>query len=212
MRHLKTGRKLSRRKSHRTAMLTNLAASLIKSGRVKTTDAKAKEIRPFVERMVTFAKRGDLHARRIVLSRLKDVLAVKRLFDELGPRFADRLGGYTRILKLGFRNGDSAPVSLIEFVGEEAEIKAAKKTKTAKAKTRKKATKETGKTVETGETESQEVETEAVEASAEAEDTETEDSEEVAEGEEQAADETAESSAEDEKKQSAGEENSEKSE
>ncbi|MFA6472305.1 MAG: 50S ribosomal protein L17 [Candidatus Latescibacterota bacterium] len=118
MRHLKVGRKLSRRKEHRTAMLANLASSLVKNGNVRTTDAKAKEIRPFVEKMVTFAKRGDLHARRIVLSRLKDPVAVKKLFDEYGPKFATRLGGYTRIYKLGFRHGDNAPVSLIQFVGE----------------------------------------------------------------------------------------------
>jgi large subunit ribosomal protein L17 len=131
MRHLKVGRKLSRRKEHRTAMLANLASSLVKNGNVRTTDAKAKEIRPFVEKMVTFAKRGDLHARRIVLSRLKDPLAVKRLFEEYGPRFAARLGGYTRILKLGFRHGDNAPVSLIEFVGEEKLKLSPKKSKTA---------------------------------------------------------------------------------
>jgi large subunit ribosomal protein L17 len=100
-------------------MLANLAASLVKNGRVKTTDAKAKEVRPFIERMVTFAKRGDLHARRIVLSRLRDAEAVKKLFEEYGPKFTDRLGGYTRILKLGFRPGDNSPVSLIEFVGNE---------------------------------------------------------------------------------------------
>jgi len=133
MRHLKRGRKLSRRKEHRVAMLANLAASLIKNGRVKTTDAKAKEVRPFVERMVTFAKRGDLHARRIVLTRLKDPLAVKKLFDEIGPQFTDRFGGYTRILKLGFRQGDNSPVSLIEFVGSEI-VKASSKTKTSKKK------------------------------------------------------------------------------
>ncbi|MFC1573891.1 50S ribosomal protein L17 [Candidatus Latescibacterota bacterium] len=137
MRHLKRGRKLSRRKDHRSAMLANLAASLIKSGRVKTTDAKAKEVRPFVERLVTFAKRGDLHARRIVLSRLKDSDAVKKLFDEIGPQFSDRFGGYTRILKLGFRHGDNSPVSIIEFVGSELE-KSARKTKATKKKTTRK--------------------------------------------------------------------------
>jgi len=140
MRHLVNGRKLSRRKGHRTAMLANLAASLIKNGRVKTTDAKAKEIRPFVERMVSFAKRGDLHARRIVLSRLKDTDAVKKLFDEIGPRYTDRFGGYTRILKLGFRQGDNSPVSLIEFVGEEISKKSSAKSKTQKKKTPKKTT------------------------------------------------------------------------
>lgn len=130
MRHNKAGRKLSRRKEHREAMLANLAASLVKNGRVKTTDAKAKEIRPFVERLVTFAKRGDLHARRIVLSRLKDSDAVRKLFEEIGPKYTNRFGGYTRILKLGFRLGDNAPVSLIEFVGDEV----VKKTPARKAK------------------------------------------------------------------------------
>lgn len=124
MRHNKVGRKLSRRKEHREAMLANLAASLVKSGRVKTTDAKAKEVRPFIERLVTFAKRGDLNARRIVLSRLKDTDAVKKLFDEIGPKFVNRFGGYTRILKLGYRSGDNAPVSLIEFVGDDQVKKA----------------------------------------------------------------------------------------
>lgn len=116
-------------------MLANLAASLIKHGRVKTTDAKAKEVRPFVERMVTFARRGDLHARRVVLSRLRDPEAVKKLFDEIGPQYADRMGGYTRILKLGFRRGDNAPVSLIEFVTEEVTKKAPKRKKKAAPKT-----------------------------------------------------------------------------
>lgn len=134
MRHLKIGRKLSRRKEHRVAMLANLASSLVKSGRVRTTDAKAKEIRPFVERMVTFAKRGDVHARRIVLSRLRDAEAVKKLFDEIGPKFATRFGGYTRILKLGFRSGDNAPISLIEFVGDE-KVKAPAAKPKSRAKT-----------------------------------------------------------------------------
>jgi len=132
MRHLKSGRKLSRRKNHRNAMLTNLAASLIMNGRVKTTDAKAKEVRPFVERMVTFAKRGDLHARRVVLSRLKDTAAVKKLFDEIGPQYTNRFGGYTRIVKLGFRRGDNSPVSLIEFVKDEDTKKVTKKQKPSK--------------------------------------------------------------------------------
>jgi len=155
MRHLKRGRTLSRRREHRRAMLSNLAASLIKNGRVKTTDAKAKEVRPFVERMVTFAKRGDLHARRIVLSRLKDPGAVKKLFEEFGPKFADRSGGYTRILKLGFRQGDNSPVSLIEFIGTEL-VKPSSKTAKKKARTKKgeaagKETLESGQAEETEE-------------------------------------------------------------
>lgn len=156
MRHLVSGRKLSRRKSHRTAMLANLAASLIKHGRVRTTDAKAKEVRPFVERMVSFAKRGDLHARRIVLSRLKDADAVKKLFDEIGPRYTNRFGGYTRILKLGFRQGDNSPVSLIEFVEEEIAKISPAKSKVKKKKASKKTTKAAEKKAEVIEAEAAE--------------------------------------------------------
>lgn len=116
-------------------MLANLAASIIKHGRVHTTDAKAKEVKPFLERLVTFARRGDIHARRIVLARLKgDREAVKKLFDEIGPRYTARPGGYTRILKLGFRQGDNSPVSLIEFVEDEQQKKTAAKNKAKKAK------------------------------------------------------------------------------
>jgi len=137
MRHLKTGRKLSRRKEHRTAMLANLAVSVIKHGRVHTTDAKAKEVKPFLERLITFARRGDLHSRRIVLSRLKgNKEAVRKLFDEIGPRFVSRPGGYTRILKLGFRAGDNSPMSLIELVEEKVEKKTTKKKKARPKKTK----------------------------------------------------------------------------
>ena len=138
MRHLKSGRKLSRRKDHRTAMLANLAASIIQHERVHTTDAKAKEVRPFIEKMVTFARRGDIHARRIVLARLKgNQSAVKKLFDEIGPRYTARPGGYTRIIKLGFRQGDNSAMSLIEFVGGEIEKKTTKKGKRQKAEGKK---------------------------------------------------------------------------
>lgn len=185
MRHLVSGRKLSRRKSHRMAMLANLAASLVKHGRVKTTDAKAKEVRPFVERMVTFAKRGDLHARRIVLSRLKDSDAVKKLFDEIGPRYTNRLGGYTRILKLGFRQGDNSPVSLIEFVEEEIEKKSPAKSKAKKKKTPKITTK-------TAEKKAEVVEAEASKEVVEAEEVvEADAAEEVVEAETPASDEVA---------------------
>jgi len=143
-------------------MLANLASSLIISGRVKTTDAKAKEVRPFIERMVTFARRGDLHARRVVLSRLRDANAVKKLFDEIGPRYVKRLGGYTRILKLGFRHGDNAPVSLIEFVTDEEQKKTPAKRK-PRAASKTKQTAEKVAPVETtaaaGETASEAVET-----------------------------------------------------
>ena len=125
-------------------MIANLAASIIKHGQVRTTDAKAKEVRPFIERLVTFARRGDLHARRIVLSRLKgDTEAVRKLFDEIGPRFTSRPGGYTRILKLGFRQGDNSPVSLIEFVDEEMGKKTSRKSKPKKTKTTKRKAEET---------------------------------------------------------------------
>jgi large subunit ribosomal protein L17 len=130
MRHHKHGRILSRRVDHRKALIANLASSLVLHGRIKTTDAKAKEVRPFIERMVTFARRGDLHARRIVLSRLRDAEAVHKLFADIGPKFVGRNGGYTRILKLGYRHGDAAPVSLIEFVGLEEEKKAVKRKRT----------------------------------------------------------------------------------
>ena len=151
MRHLKSGRKLSRRKNHRNAMLANLAVSLIKNDRIQTTDAKAKEVRPFVERMVTFAKRGDLHARRIALARLKDAIAVKKLFDEIGPQYTDRFGGYTRIIKLGFRHGDNSPISLIEFVKEDDGKKTVKKRKSSKAQAKTKPSKTPEKPVETAE-------------------------------------------------------------
>jgi len=141
MRHLIKGRKLSRRKDHRKAMLANLAVSLIKNGRIQTTDAKAKEVRPFVERMVTFARRGDLHARRIVLARLKNASAVRKLFDEIGPQYINRFGGYTRIVKLGFRQGDNSPVSLIEFVKEDETEKTTKKRKSSRTKAKTKPSK-----------------------------------------------------------------------
>ena len=116
MRHGKAGRKLNRTASHRTAMFANMAASLIKHEQIVTTLPKAKEIRPFVEKLVTLAKRGDLHARRIAISRVRDVEQVGKLFETLGPRYADRQGGYIRVLKAGFRYGDNAPLAVVEFV------------------------------------------------------------------------------------------------
>jgi len=149
MRHLKSGRKLSRHTNHRKAMLANLAVSLIKNDKINTTDAKAKEVRPFVEKMVTFAKRGDLHARRIVLARLKDSIAVKKLFDEIAPQYENRFGGYTRIVKLGFRHGDNSPISLIEFVKEDEGKKTVKKRKSSKTRAKTKPSKIPEKQVET---------------------------------------------------------------
>lgn len=116
MRHRKKGRKLSRTASHRRATLRNMAQNLFQHGRIETTTAKAKELRPYAERLITLAKRGDLHARRLAGTKIGDRQVLGRLFDDIGPRFADRPGGYTRILKLGARKGDAADMSLIELV------------------------------------------------------------------------------------------------
>jgi len=116
MRHRAKGRQLSRTSSHKRAMLNNMATSLLRHDRVETTEAKAKELRPFVERLITFARRGDLHARRQVERRIKDRDVTGRLFKELGPRFAGRPGGYTRIVKLGHRSGDGAETARIELL------------------------------------------------------------------------------------------------
>src|SRR5215470_12625760 len=123
MRHGVAHRKLGRTTSHRTAMFANMAASLIKHEQIVTTLPKAKELRPFVERLVTLAKRGDLHARRIAISRVRDVDQVGKLFDTIGPRYKGRPGGYIRVLKAGFRYGDNAPVAVIEFVDRDPEAK-----------------------------------------------------------------------------------------
>ena len=116
MRHRKSGRKLGRKTGHRRAVMSNLASQLIEHKRIKTTEAKAKELRVFIEPLVTFARRGDLHARRQVLRKIphKDIVSI--LFSDIGPVYTDRDGGYTRIIKLGFRDNDRAPVSMIEFV------------------------------------------------------------------------------------------------
>ncbi len=116
MRHGSAYRKLGRTSSHRTAMFANMAASLIKHEQIVTTLPKAKEIRPFVEKLVTLAKRGDLHARRQAISQVRDVEQVGKLFGVLGPRYAERQGGYIRVLKAGFRHGDNAAMAVIEFV------------------------------------------------------------------------------------------------
>ena len=118
MRHRAKGRQLSRTSSHRRALLNNMAASLFEHGRVVTTEAKAKELRPFAEKLITLARRGDLHARRLVERRIKDRETLGKLFSEIGPRFAARPGGYTRILKLGHRPGDGADIARIELLSE----------------------------------------------------------------------------------------------
>ena len=117
MRHKKSGRKLSRKSAHRKALMSNLASALITHKKIKTTDAKAKELRKFIEPLVTFAKRGDLHSRRQVLKRIRHKTVVRELFENIGPHYSSRHGGYTRIVKLGFRDNDCAPVSIVEFVG-----------------------------------------------------------------------------------------------
>ena len=123
MRHGAAYRKLGRTVSHRQAMFANMAASLIKHEQITTTLPKAKELRPFVEKLVTLAKKGDLHARRQAISAVRDVPQVGKLFDTLGPRYAERNGGYIRIMKAGFRHGDNAAMAVIEFVDRDVDAK-----------------------------------------------------------------------------------------
>ncbi|MGD0193159.1 MAG: 50S ribosomal protein L17 [Rhizomicrobium sp.] len=125
MRHRNQGRKLGRTSSHRTAMFANMAASLIKHEQIKTTLPKAKELRPVVEKLVTLSRRGvsDLHARRQALAQIKDETQVKKLFEVIGPRYASRPGGYTRVLKAGFRFGDNAEMAFIEFIDRDEDAK-----------------------------------------------------------------------------------------
>jgi large subunit ribosomal protein L17 len=125
MRHHSSGRRLGRSVSHRKALFANLAASLIKHEQIVTTLPKAKDLRPIVEKLVTLAKRGDLHARRQAISEMRDLEAVKKLFETVGPRYKGRAGGYTRVLKAGFRYGDSAAVAVIEFVDRDKDAKGA---------------------------------------------------------------------------------------
>ena len=123
MRHRVGGRKLQRTSSHRAALFRNMAAALIKHEQITTTLHKAKDLRPIVEKLVTLGKRGDLHARRQAIAQMRDLAMVKKLFEVLGPRYKDRHGGYTRVLKAGFRYGDNAPVAVIEFVDRDVEAK-----------------------------------------------------------------------------------------
>ncbi len=116
MRHRKKGRKLGRKNGNRRALLMNLASQLVINKRIKTTDAKAKELRSFIEPLITLAKKGDLHSRRMVARKLPHKNIVKSLFNEIAPKYVERAGGYTRIIKLGYRDNDRAPVSIIEFV------------------------------------------------------------------------------------------------
>ncbi len=123
MRHRHSGRKLNRTSAHRTAMLRNMAAALIKHEQITTTLAKAKEVSPYVEKLITLGKRGTLHARRLAHARLRDDAMLVKLFETLAPRYEDRAGGYTRVLKAGFRYGDSAPMAIVEFVDRDEDAK-----------------------------------------------------------------------------------------
>ena len=125
MRHGKAHRKLGRTSAHRTAMFANMSASLIKHEQIVTTLPKAKELRPFVEKLVTLGKRGDLHARRQAIAQIGNETLVKRLFETIAPRYAQRNGGYLRIMKAGFRQGDNAAMAVIEFVERDTSAKGA---------------------------------------------------------------------------------------
>jgi large subunit ribosomal protein L17 len=139
MRHLNSGRKLNRTQSHRKALFRNMVLSLIRHGRIVTTDAKAKELRRFADKMVTLGKQGDLAARRMAFAFMQSRDAVKKLFDEIAPQFKERPGGYTRVVKFERRHGDAAPLSVIEFTGTSDTVakkpkkKAARKEKAASA-------------------------------------------------------------------------------
>lgn len=123
MRHRNSGRKFNRTASHRKAMFANMAAALIKHEQIVTTLPKAKDLRSVVDKLITLGKRGDLHARRQAIAQIRDEKMVKKLFDVLGPRYQDRQGGYTRVLKSGFRYGDSAPMAVIELVDRDVDAK-----------------------------------------------------------------------------------------
>jgi large subunit ribosomal protein L17 len=125
MRHRNQGRKLNRTASHRKAMFANMAASLIQHEQIITTLPKAKEIRSISDKLITLGKKGGLHARRQAIAQIKDVEQVRKLFDELAPRYAERNGGYTRVLKAGFRKGDNAPMAVVELVDRDPDAKGA---------------------------------------------------------------------------------------
>jgi len=140
MRHQKTGRKLGRNSSHRKAMFRNMVTSLFKYEQLETTDAKAKELKPIAEKLITLAKKGDLHSRRLALSYMKDKSVTHRLFEEIKDRFINRQGGYVRIIKKGLRCGDGASVSIIQLLPDNTEKK--KTDKKAKSADNKSAEKE----------------------------------------------------------------------
>jgi large subunit ribosomal protein L17 len=132
MRHRKSGRQLSRNSSHRWALIRNLITALLRDEKIQTTDPKAKELRRWVDRVITLGKDGSLHARRQVLGIVQDKAVVRKLFDTIAPRFKERPGGYTRIIKIGWRRGDAAQMSLIELVAGADEAAAAGKSGGAK--------------------------------------------------------------------------------
>jgi len=138
MRHRNAHRKLSRNTSHRRALLRNLVTDLLEHGRLMTTLPKAKEVRPLAEKMITLGKRDSLHARRQVLSYVMREAIAKRVFDTIAPKFADRNGGYSRIIKLGNRKGDGADLAIIELLGSELEVKKAERAEKSKEKASKK--------------------------------------------------------------------------
>ena len=123
MRHRNAGRKLNRTATHRSALFASLATALIKHEQIVTTLPKAKDLRRVADRLITLAKKGDLHARRLAFARIRDEAVVAKLFDTLGPRYAERPGGYTRVMKAGFRYGDSAPMAVIELVDRDTDAK-----------------------------------------------------------------------------------------
>ena len=123
MRHGFKGRRFNRSSEHRKAMFANMSAALIKHEQIVTTLPKAKDLRPVVEKLITLGKRGDLHARRLAMSQIRDAAMVRKLFDVLGPRYRERQGGYTRVLKAGFRYGDNAPMAVIEFVDRDVDAR-----------------------------------------------------------------------------------------
>jgi large subunit ribosomal protein L17 len=125
MRHGYAHRRLGRTVEHRKAMLANMACSLIEHEQIKTTLPKAKELRPYVEKLITLAKRGDLHARRQAIAQIRQEAPVKKLFEALAERYRDRQGGYARVLKAGFRYGDMAPMAIVELVGRDPDAKGA---------------------------------------------------------------------------------------
>jgi large subunit ribosomal protein L17 len=148
MRHRKKGKQLTRTASHRKALLRNLANQLFEHKEIKTTTIKAKTARPVVERLITYAKKGDLHHRRLAFNFLRYKPTIKVLFDEIAPVYSERQGGYTRILKLGYRQGDGASISLLQLVGFEKAVEAAKAAKEEKRKAKKKAADEKAKAME----------------------------------------------------------------